>query len=85
VLDAASGVHTLPGMQTSANTRFDRDGGSSSIELQRQPRRSVDLDIAGGDFMLQGHFSDWESALAVGPDLRARRWSRAQPVFVPQP
>jgi hypothetical protein len=33
------------------------------------PRRSVDLDIAGGDFMLQGHFSDWESGLAVGPDL----------------
>jgi polyisoprenoid-binding protein YceI len=33
------------------------------------PRRSVDLDIAGEDFMLQGHFSDWESGLAVGPDL----------------
>jgi hypothetical protein len=32
-------------------------------------RRSVDLDIAGGDLMLQGQFSDWESGLAVGPDL----------------
>jgi hypothetical protein len=32
-------------------------------------RRSVDLDIAGGDLMLQGHFSDWESGLAIGPDL----------------
>jgi hypothetical protein len=32
-------------------------------------RRSVDLDIAGADLMLQGHFSDWESGLAVGPDL----------------
>ena len=32
-------------------------------------RRSVDLDIAGGDLMLQGHFSDWESGLSVGPDL----------------
>jgi hypothetical protein len=33
------------------------------------PRRSIDLDIAGGDLMLQGPFSDWESGLAVGPDL----------------
>src|SRR3954462_8990665 len=32
-------------------------------------RRGVDLDIAGDDFMLQGHFSDWESGLAFGPDL----------------
>lgn len=32
-------------------------------------RRSVELDIAGEDFMLQGHFSDWESGLAFGPDL----------------
>jgi polyisoprenoid-binding protein YceI len=32
-------------------------------------RRSVDLDIAGGDLMLQGHFYDWESGLAIGPDL----------------
>ena len=56
-------------MQTSASNRPDRNAGSSSAELPRQPRRSVDLDISGGDFMLQGHFSDWESALAVGPDL----------------
>jgi hypothetical protein len=32
-------------------------------------RRSVNLDIAGDDFMLLGNFSDWESALAFGPDL----------------
>jgi polyisoprenoid-binding protein YceI len=32
-------------------------------------RRSVNLDIAGDDFMLQGNFSDWESGLAFGPDL----------------
>jgi hypothetical protein len=32
-------------------------------------RRSVNLDIAGEDFMLQGNFSDWESGLAFGPDL----------------
>jgi hypothetical protein len=34
-----------------------------------QVRRSVDLDIAGADFMLAGHFADWESGLTVGPDL----------------
>jgi hypothetical protein len=32
-------------------------------------RRSIDLDIAGDDFLLQGRFSDWESGLAFGPDL----------------
>jgi len=32
-------------------------------------RRSVNLDVAGDDFMLQGNFSDWESGLAFGPDL----------------
>jgi hypothetical protein len=32
-------------------------------------RPSVDLDIAGDDFMLQGNFSDWESGLTFGPDL----------------
>ena len=32
-------------------------------------RRSINLDIAGDDFMLQGNFSDWESGLAFGPDL----------------
>jgi hypothetical protein len=34
-----------------------------------RPRPSVDLDIAGEDFMVQGNFSDWESGLAFGPDL----------------
>jgi hypothetical protein len=33
------------------------------------PRPSIDLDIVGDDFMLQGNFSDWESGLAYGPDL----------------
>ena len=36
---------------------------------RRKGRRSVDLDIAGSDLMLAGHFSDWESGLTVGPDL----------------
>jgi hypothetical protein len=40
-----------------------------SAALTPSARRSVDLDIAGDDFMLQGHFSDWESGLAFGPDL----------------
>jgi hypothetical protein len=40
-----------------------------SAEFTPNARRSVDLDIAGDDFMLQGHFSDWESGLAFGPDL----------------
>jgi len=42
---------------------------SESAGLAPSARRSVDLDIAGDDFMLQGHFSDWESGLAFGPDL----------------
>jgi polyisoprenoid-binding protein YceI len=33
------------------------------------PRRGVELDIAGDNFMLRGHFTDWESGLAFGPDL----------------
>jgi hypothetical protein len=32
-------------------------------------RRSIDLDVAGEDLMLKGRFSDWESGLALGPDL----------------
>jgi len=42
---------------------------SQSVGFSPDARRSVDLDIAGDDFMLQGHFSDWESGLAFGPDL----------------
>jgi polyisoprenoid-binding protein YceI len=42
---------------------------SQSVDFVPDERRSVDLDIAGDDFMLQGHFSDWESGLAYGPDL----------------
>jgi polyisoprenoid-binding protein YceI len=33
------------------------------------PRRSIDLDLMGEEFMLKGRFSDWESGLAFGPDL----------------
>jgi hypothetical protein len=54
-------VHTLCPVETSAH--FESAGSAPSA------RRSVDLDIAGDDFMLQGHFSDWESGLAFGPDL----------------
>jgi hypothetical protein len=32
-------------------------------------RRGIELDIAGDNFMLRGHFTDWESGLAFGPDL----------------
>jgi hypothetical protein len=32
-------------------------------------RPSVDLDVAGSDFLLRGRFEDWESGLAFGPDL----------------
>jgi hypothetical protein len=39
------------------------------LDTTSTARRSVNLDIAGEDFMLQGHFSDWESGLAFGPDL----------------
>lgn len=37
-------------------------------ELGRS-RPSVDLDVAGSDFLLRGKFEDWESGLAFGPDL----------------
>jgi polyisoprenoid-binding protein YceI len=33
------------------------------------PRRGVELDISGDNFLLRGHFTDWESGLAFGPDL----------------
>jgi hypothetical protein len=42
---------------------------NQTSDPNRRLRRSVDLDVAGGDFMLQGRFSDWESGLAFGPDL----------------
>jgi hypothetical protein len=40
-----------------------------SVNWTSSARRSVNLDVAGDDFMLQGNFSDWESGLAFGPDL----------------
>jgi hypothetical protein len=40
-----------------------------SSAIPASERRSIDLDIAGEDFLLQGRFSDWESGLAFGPDL----------------
>jgi hypothetical protein len=42
---------------------------SHSAPSPASARRSIDLDIAGDDFLLQGRFSDWESGLAFGPDL----------------
>jgi hypothetical protein len=47
----------------------ENSGTSSSIVPATGVRPSVDLDIAGDDFMLQGNFSDWESGLLFGPDL----------------
>ena len=47
----------------------DTSADFESVSPAATTRRSVDLDIAGDDFMLQGHFSDWESGLAFGPDL----------------
>jgi hypothetical protein len=46
-------------------TTTDRE----SVTSTSSARRSVNLDVAGDDFMLQGNFSDWESGLAFGPDL----------------
>ena len=46
-------------------TTTDRE----SVISTSSARRSVNLDVAGDDFMLQGNFSDWESGLAFGPDL----------------
>jgi hypothetical protein len=46
-------------------TTTDRE----SVISTSTARRSVNLDVAGDDFMLQGNFSDWESGLAFGPDL----------------
>lgn len=42
---------------------------ASTVTRTVTARPSVDLDIVGDDFMLQGNFSDWESGLAFGPDL----------------
>ena len=47
----------------------DRQVPVSPKALTSSARRSVNLDIAGEDFMLQGNFGDWESGLAFGPDL----------------
>jgi hypothetical protein len=40
--------------------------------IRKSPARrrlSIELDIAGASLMLRGRFSDWESGLALGPDL----------------
>jgi hypothetical protein len=55
-------VHTITVSQTNAPAMGPE-------VMDRPPRRSIDLDIAGDEFMLQGRFSDWESGLAFGPDL----------------
>ena len=54
-------MHTLCPVDTSTHPL--------SIGETDAGRRTLDLDIAGDDFMLQGHFSDWESGLLFGPDL----------------
>jgi hypothetical protein len=41
----------------------------SASSASATARPSLNLDIAGEDFMLQGNFGDWESGLAYGPDL----------------
>jgi hypothetical protein len=43
--------------------------GSAVPSRPAQERRGIALDIAGGDLMLRGSFSDWESGLTLGPDL----------------
>jgi hypothetical protein len=45
------------------------DLGASTTPARSEARRSIDLDIAGGNLMLRGHFQVWESRLALGPDL----------------
>jgi hypothetical protein len=47
----------------------DIQSQKQSPPLAIAPRRSLDLDIAGDDFVLRGRFSDWESGLVFGPDL----------------
>jgi polyisoprenoid-binding protein YceI len=42
---------------------------TSAVPRENVPRRAIDLDLMGDDFMLKGRFSDWESGLAFGPDL----------------
>jgi hypothetical protein len=59
-------VHTLGFVKHESSSQSRT---KATVPEQVVGRRSVDLDIAGGDLMLQGHFSDWESGLAVGPDL----------------
>jgi len=54
-------VHTTARVETSHS--------QSVVPIISSARRSVNLDLAGDDFMLQGNFSDWESGLAYGPDL----------------
>jgi hypothetical protein len=47
----------------------ENSANSVTLSETSRPQRSIDLDIAGEDFLLQGNFSDWESGLAFGPDL----------------
>ena len=60
-------MHKVPFVKQ--NTNSQPKVTKPKVQEQAVGRRSIDLDIAGGDLMLQGHFSDWESGLAVGPDL----------------
>jgi polyisoprenoid-binding protein YceI len=42
---------------------------NQNVTHREGARRNIEVDIAGADLMLRGRFSDWESGLALGPDL----------------
>jgi hypothetical protein len=60
-------VETTKNVESSQNVETIVSGDQLP-ELGRS-RPSVDLDVAGSDFLLRGKFEDWESGLAFGPDL----------------
>jgi hypothetical protein len=64
-------VRTVCNVTNQLTDTHDPSSSSSSSSPARSPapRRSIDLDVAGGDLMLRGRFHVWESGLALGPDL----------------
>jgi hypothetical protein len=47
-----------------------QSGTETTARRQKDTRRrSIALDVVGGDLMLRGRFSSWESGLSLGPDL----------------
>jgi hypothetical protein len=68
VASAAQGARRL------GNRAYSRGVETAFVTKERvaEPaasRRGIELDIAGESFLLRGHFTDWESGLAFGPDL----------------